>query len=478
MNQIYFYRMAYSHPFFQFLGIFHRNVRKNKYFRIIMLSLMETGVPEEFMRCTRYFRFFTLAAFLAVGLLGCNIFNPFESERIDDSDTDALVYEGYENIRKAEYTLAAEHFSKAISVDSSKSEAWYGLAKAVLNQYNLNVFEMLKYAKTEGQSNGFMEMDDASALKYRTGIDTVLKILDKFIERDTTGRTDKRVRFTNFTTSYTVLQLVNVAILIRDTKSNMTKLFNYDHATGQINLEWNEIEKLADTAAVTTITALASSAQALKADPDNTVPIFRNFVPEADTMTDEELEGSTLAVADQIIEMSEILNKNANRTDVFIKVGNYMDDDGDGCVDEEIWDGQDNDGDGEIDEDLRASATYVFRASWTERTIESLMIPEGSPYETLDIDGNNIGKEEAEWAFLYTTPEERAMNKDYRLKFTYNLSFIADQNGDKIHNKELVRQDTDIYHLKYDLDWRKANVGGCWVNYTETDFLKWFEGRM
>lgn len=443
-----------------------------------MLSFMETGVPRNFMKCTRYLRFFLLATFLAVGLLGCNIFNPFGSERIEENDSDALVYQGYENIRDAEYTKAAENFSKAINADSNKSEAWYGLAKAVLNQYNLNVFEMLKYAKTEGQTNGFMEMDDISAQKYRTGIDTVLKILDQFVDRDTTNRTDKRVRFKSFSTSYTVLQLVNVAILIRDTKSNMNHLFSYDEASGQINLEWNQIQELADTAAVSTITALAASAQALKADPDNTYPIFRNFVPDADTLSDDELQNSTLAVADQIIDMSDILNKNLDRTDVFLKVGNYMDDDGDGCVDEEVWDGEDNDGDGEIDEDLRATNTLVFRASWTERTVESLKIPAETPYETLDIDGNGIGREDNEWTFAYATPEERARNRDYRLRFAINLTFVVPPDGDRIRNKELVRQDTNLFNIKYDLDWRKANVGGCWVNYTEADFLKWFEGRM
>lgn len=429
------------------------------------------------MRCTKYFRFFTLAAFLSVGLLGCNIFNPFGNERIDDNDTDALVYEGYEDIRHAEYTKAAEHFSKAIKTDSAKSEAWYGLAKAVLNQYNLNVFEMLKYSKTEGQTNGFMEMDDASALKYRTGIDTVLKILDQFIARDTTDRTDKRVRFKSFSTSYTALQLTNVAILIRDTKSNMSNLFEYDNASGQISLDWNQIEELADTAAVTTITALAASAQALKADPDNTYPIFRNFVPDADTLSDEELEGSTLAVADQIIEMSDILSKNTDRTEVFLKVGNFMDDDGDGCIDEEVWDGEDNDGDGEIDEDLRASNTLVFKATWTERTIQGLNIPEGSPYDTLDLDGNGIPRENEEWVFAYEDPDSRKKNRDHRLRFAINLTFVVPEDGDRIKNKELVRLDTDVNHIQYDLDWRKANVGGCWVNYTEENFLKWFEGR-
>lgn len=428
------------------------------------------------MRCTKYFRILTLSAFIAVGLSGCNLFNPFEKENVDENDADALIYEGYQNIRNTEYTKAAERFSKAIQADSTKSDAWFGLAKAVLNQYELNVFEMLKYANMENDQSGFLAMDDASATKYRIAIDTVLNILDQFIARDTSGMTDQRIRFTNFTTSYTVLQFANVAILIRDVKSDMSELFDTD-ASGKVSMDWSKLATMADTSAVSAINALASSAKAVQADPSNTYPIIRNFVPSADTLSDDELEEKALSIADQFIEMSDIVMENEDRSDVFIKIGNGIDDDGDGCIDEEVWDGEDNDGDGEIDEDMRDAKTLVFALDWKNRTIESLKKPAGSIYETLDIDGNGIGAEDSEWNFIYPIPEERQTNNDHRLLFAINLTFVEGPNGDKIYNKDLVRMDTDVNNIKYDLDWRKANVGGCWVNYTEADFLKWFEGR-
>ena len=46
-----------------------------------------------------------------------------------------------------------------------------------------------------------------------------------------------------------------------------------------------------------------------------------------------------------------------------------------------------------------------------------------------------------------------------------------------VKNKELARTDTDINNIRYDLAWRKANIGGCWVTYTDVDFLNWFQGR-
>ena len=429
------------------------------------------------MRLSKYVQFFSLAAMIATSVVGCNIFNPTGKERIDDSDTDALIYEGYIDIQKAEYTRAALNFSKAIHNDSANSRAWYGLAKAVLNQYGLNVFEMLKYAKTENNTNGFMKMSDFEVEKYRVGIDTVLKVVDQFIERDTTGKTDKQIRFSTIANSYTILQLTNVAILVRKASSDANRMFNFDGASNQITIEWSNLQNITSAEAVETVNSLAASAQALKADPDNTFPIFRSFISGVDTVSDEEFKSGTMAVSDQIIEMSENLNNNPERADVFIKVGNGIDDDGDGCIDEEIWDGKDNDGDGDIDEDQRPGSVLVFKTHWDRRAVASLKIPEGSIYETLDIDKNGIPTEPQEWNFIYPEPNDREANNDHRLQFALNITFVPGPGGDMVKNKELARTDTDINNIRYDLAWRKANIGGCWVTYTDVDFLNWFQGR-
>ena len=429
------------------------------------------------MRLSKYVQIFSLAAMIATCVVGCNIFNPTGKERIDDSDTDALIYEGYIDIQKAEYTRAALNFSKAIHNDSTSSRAWYGLAKAVLNQYGLNVFEMLKYAKTENNTNGFMKMSDVEVEKYRVGIDTVIKIVDQFIDRDTTGKTDKQIRFSAIANSYTILQLTNVAILVRKASSDANRMFNFDVASNQITIEWSNLQNLSSDDAVETVNSLAASAQALKADPDNTFPIFRSFISGVDTVSDEEFKDGTMAVSDQIIEMSDNLNNNPERTDAFIKVGNGIDDDGDGCIDEEVWDGKDNDGDGDVDEDQRPGSVLVFKTHWDRRAVASLKIPERSIYESLDIDMNGTPTEPQEWNFIYPEPNDRDANKDHRLQFAQQLTFIPRKTDELIKNKELARTDTDINNIRYDLAWRKANIGGCWVNYSESDFINWFQGR-
>ena len=43
--------------------------------------------------------------------------------------------------------------------------------------------------------------------------------------------------------------------------------------------------------------------------------------------------------------------------------------------------------------------------------------------------------------------------------------------------KRLIAQDTNKDNPTYSLEDRKSMVGGCWVNYDEDSFKKWFEGR-
>lgn len=429
------------------------------------------------MKVLKIWKLFALAALTAFCIVGCNIFNPTNSVHIDDDDTKALTYEGYIHIRNYEYTKAAEFFSKAIKSDSTCSDAWFGLAKAVLNQYGLNVFEMLKYTKKVDGISGFFLMEDSIANRYYIGIDTVTKILDKFISLEKAGKTDKHVTFENFSNSYSILQMTNVAILARRTTSQMHTLITFDSTSKQMSVNWENLKELGPEAAIEAASSLAASAQAILDNPDKTFPIVRNFVPTADSIMDEDLEKSTQNVAQQVIDMSDALKETPERTSVFLSVGNGIDDDGDGCIDEEIWDGKDNDGDGEIDEDMRPNNVIVFRKNWTSRQIDSLHVSSASPYNNLDLNMDGIVKGADEWTFVVQDPDQREALNEHRFIFATTLNFVPGPKGDKIYNKELVRNDTDITNIKYDLAWRKANVGGCWVNYSEADFLKWFEGR-
>jgi hypothetical protein len=182
---------------------------------------------------------------------------------------------------------------------------------------------------------------------------------------------------------------------------------------------------------------------------------------------------------------------------VFFVFGNGMDDDGDGCVDEEVVDNYDNDGDGEIDEDGRdyrsvvlVKNTFVTKDDnttqvnkdgkaydLTKSQVDHLNTIE--KYEVIDIDMNGqMGTNDPkEWEYVIRDPDDRDEQNNHLLKFAVDLKFPGKNLADKIKNKELIRHDTDINNIKYSLKKRKEMVGGCWVNYSDDDFKKWFEGR-
>ena len=85
--------------------------------------------------------------------------------------------------------------------------------------------------------------------------------------------------------------------------------------------------------------------------------------------------------------------------------------------------------------------------------------------------------DEAEWHFVYRDPNVRDEKNNHLLKFAIDLFFPGKDLDEKIKNKELIRHDTDVNNIKYNLQNRIKMVGGCWKYYSEEQFLQWFNGR-
>ncbi len=424
----------------------------------------------------RFKRFWLCAsAALAIGFAGCNLFNPTENVNIADDDVDALTYEAYIHFRNAEYTVAREYFEKVLKADSSVSEAWYGLAKCVLNQQGLNVFEMLKYANSKDGQSAFMNMDDETANHYTTAIDSVMKVLDPFIDRDTTGRTDGKVTFKTISASYTVLHLTKAAIMIRNNVNDITGLFSFSN--GSVDIDWSSLKDLGD-ASIEVFESLGDIGNAIKADPSIATEVIRTYVPEAAYLSDSGLTVATEAMATYMVTASDAVTDNEDAILAYTSIGDMLDGDGDGCIDEEIADNYDNDGDGLIDEDMRQNKAMVPETDFLHHKfgqIASVKVAEG--YEKIDIDMNGEPADEGEFTFVIAASNERDDKGNHLFKaFSVNFGFA--EAGETLQgNMNLVKKDIDVNNIKYDLDWRKKNVGGCWVNYDEEMFLKWFEGR-
>lgn len=443
---------------------------------------------------------FILSAALvaALGVAGCNLFNPTEDVNIKSGDADALTYEGYIKFRNNEYTQAAYYFEKAIAADSSHSEAWYGLAKAKLNMQSLNTFELLKYVDINGTSSKKLpltDMDDATALKYEVGIDTVVTFLREFIYRDTTGQLDGVITYKTISESYMLLNMVNTMLTMRKTTSSIEGCSNINPLTGDFDCDFGVVLNTIKGGDVTqTVEALHEVFNTCESNPDIMASVAGDAVPVFGTMLSNEGQNETAkamcgALADLTADSGDSTQTDQALSAVIAISGysEFKDDDGDGCFDEEIFDGVDNDGDGEIDEDLRDANDHFSldvqtitanQLAGKKEKKDQLVYASFSPndkYKKLDIDMNGIkgDKDSDEWSYIYSTYEKREKNKDYRLKFAENLVYNPQGLDFEIYKdfKKQIAADHD--GTKFSLEDRKNIVGGCWAYYDEQLFKQW-----
>jgi len=451
---------------------------KESYFLLIeFLWKTRFFLGKDFMKRIKKLCLCTAIA-LSTGIVGCNLFNPAESVNIESDDTNALTYEGYIHFRNAEYTLAREYFERTLAVDSTISEAWYGLAKSVLNQQKLNVFEMLKYANSKDGTSGFMNMDDSTANHYKAAIDSVMKVLDVFIERDTTGKTDGKVTFKTISTSYTVMHLTKAALILRDSKQDITKMFNVSTNPPSIDVDWKSLKDMGETT-VELFNSLGDIGTAVAADPAIATEVIRSYVPEAALLSDSGLTVATETMAAYMITASETVDKSTDGITSYMTIADMIDNDGDGCIDEEIADGYDNDGDGLIDEDMRDNMLMVFETDFLKYKIGQVQaVSSNEAYDKIDIDMNGTPADENERNFVIKNSNERVAQGDHRFTaFTGEFTWVVSMELTLKEYMDLAKNDTDKNNIQYNLAWRKEHIGGCWNNYTEETFLNWFEGR-
>ncbi|MBR2198914.1 MAG: hypothetical protein IJ909_11040 [Fibrobacter sp.] len=430
---------------------------------------------------------------LILGIIGCNLFNPTESANIDSSDSKALTYEGYLRFRANEYSEAAYFFSKAIEADSSHSEAWYGLAKAKVNQLEINTFELLKYINVDEKSAlPIAGMDDATADKFHNSITLVQDFLAEFITRDTTGKLDGVITYDNVYKDAMLLDLVQFMLSLRDWIPFVAKCQEKDPVTGLADCSIGDIlNGITPENATEVLTYAHGFAKTCAEKPDVGSTALSTLMPGlAAALSTEGKNTITSTTCNMIAEKtkpSEDPIENAQGLNMLSAISNTSpmgDEDGDGCNDEEIMDDRDNDGDGEIDEDIRdVTAETSFDPygmardlAWsnTAKMRVRSVSPNGKYFSVdIDMDGQNANDEE--WDFILADYNQREMYGDHRFKFAAKLTF--NPKGLPLEEFKRLKHDVagDMYGTKYNLEFRKENIGGCWVRYSEDDFQKMLE---
>jgi len=159
----------------------------------------------------------------------------------------------------------------------------------------------------------------------------------------------------------------------------------------------------------------------------------------------------------------------------FYKVGTRLDEDGDGCFDEELLNKQDNDGDGITGEDARL-ASLDPGPIWGKMGPNHVMMYNEEPNDPKNLP--MILPPDAK-KYICNEPAPDCPNKRTPLRPNEgNITVIGftQEPGywttDSLDLKLEVAQDTKCGSLKYGLEKRKNLVGGCWLFYSEEQFKR------
>lgn len=303
--------------------------------------------------------------FLIAAFVGCNLFNPSGEGGAEGDDADGLIATGEQLMRDKDFAGAYDAFSKALASDSSKSLAWHGLAKASIARDSMPITELIRRAKDlgnlkAGDSMPFLKEGDSAKNRFYRPLLRLQSILMRFQQRDSLGRTDgvyASSREANDLLIASNLGLVlKLSDLNRDTiinaRDNLLKGAFDSMSSGGIKPSVISADSFLSTSGDTSgavntqkVADFNTFLEGMGADVETNKTILKQ-VTSGQTETDT---ASINAKIDQFL-------STAGGSIVFWKINDSLDNDGDGCVDEEVWgDSLDNDGDGIIDEDARAS---------------------------------------------------------------------------------------------------------------------------
>jgi len=300
---------------------------------------------------------------VVAGFAGCNLFNPSGSGDRDGGDADGLIESGQERLRARDFGAAYDAFSQALAMDSSKSLAWHGLSKASIGRDSLPVTELIRRAQDlgtlkPGDPMPFLKENDSIKNRFYRPLLRLQSILMAFHRRDSLGRTDGV--YASSRSSMDLLISSNLGLVLKLGDLNRDTLFSE-----RDNLLKGAFDSLGSGGIKPSVIAPDSF---LTKSGDTTGKVNPQKVTDFNTFLqgmgdDVEVNRTILkqTAASQPSTDSQSMDAKidkflsaAGNSIVFWKLNDSLDNDGDGCVDEEVWgDSLDNDGDGIVDEDAR-----------------------------------------------------------------------------------------------------------------------------
>jgi tetratricopeptide (TPR) repeat protein len=468
----------------------------------------------------RISRWATCAVFLGALLLnGCNLFNPQGDGSLseDPQASGEILY------RQGRFAAAMAAFDQAIRADSTNSMAYYWYAKATARHYKLDNLGVLndleetqttgRFAFVEGRSDSLMNLRLAAAVKVR-------RVLGTLINRDTLTRwygyvrdssssaargdtlrdariawmqqylgladagtpgyrardrfplTDFRMPYERLIVDFTALDMMYVLTSkLRDLDKNDTIDARDDLLK---DLSFGKDGGFA-------IDSLGKIADDLETDPE-AVENLNNLIQGmqsglegisalAQLMAQASANDTGGGAGGQASKNIDSVISSLGENVVFFQFGDEVDNDGDGCVDEEVLDDRDNDDDGFVDEDARITVNTLFERADNDRN--------GLVNDSGLVNGTVRAPLEDRIGIAQATP---AQPHSYILAFVHNFytqfpdsagKFVKIRKGsDRMSLRTRIQKDSlglasrkllPTYAQK--LDSAKTLIGGCWRNF-------------
>jgi len=467
-------------------------------------------------------RFFLSSTLL---LAGCNLFNPSGTGDAGDG-AQGNITSGEVLYQQGKYAESMAAFSKAISEDSTKSLAYYGYAKASVGLYNISVNSILNDLDSSSNQDtaqknsvnipllNHSRADLTSRLDAAIDVNKVLDILAKRDSltryfnylRDTSSKAleaedslndslyHKRVVFMKGylakadlnTPGYyqrSQFPLTDFAMPIKNISGDygVYKLIQGLNGTYDLNSDGN-IDS-AEYAFRTRLTLTSSgggfgNADSVKSSLTDTATrngfnnviqnlgsslgasssILKQFIPTtSSTDTSSNASSSTTDNLDSIVQ-------SLGSTIVFYQFGDKKDNDGDGCIDEEVLDSKDNDFDAFVDEDARivAPTDTVTYQDLIDNDHNGVINDAGEAPV-----GKTVNSTNPQWlGFVNTFYKNNQSHPD--------SAWVKIRKGDaninlriQIQNDSLTLKTPSQLATTYkpQLDSAKKYIGGCWRNY-------------
>ena len=394
----------------------------------------------------------TAAAFAAGCLLlaGCNLFNPTGEHQASDLSDDAKMIEAEKLLRDKENAKAAQLYREIIASDSTRSKAYFGLAKTQLRMHGVGADYVLEFVQTFDEKDGknpflaatkHMRRVDLEKIK---GMELAHATLSQLIRRDTLQTRHERtgeIAEGYKASSYPLVDgIVGKARVELDAELlAATQLF---WELSRISEGMDECVPFVDPACDLSQSKLLKAAIAdtgLRDTANMGIGAIARHLEEIGNLSIDMLNASrdgVIGVDSTIADMgTSVIQSTVDTMKTFAdfyRLQDRKDNDGDGCADEEILDGVDNDGDGLVDEDLRTTLRDLFdndRDGETDEGDEKPSVGDTLGWHSTFLAAGKIGPE-------YASPSLRA-------------AIMRDKDG-----------------TEYPLEKRRELVGSCWWNRT------------